>query len=264
MGSENPDGSPSWRGERVGLLEHEQPDDELTSRERRTLMTLLLGARGRNHVVLIADGLSLRGEKEKLEVNDTMLTKLFAVADLPVAFAQYGENRFGVLPVETLLSQKSFERTIVRSWKRGLNHAIAKTITELDESISQTLKSHPQRTLSGLWLAGLWPCTDLPEIVEVYWKKLPPNRVRVAVKPLGDLVMGGSGAQFLSEYLKKPIDKKFSFEKIMKEPPEYSMELLKKLYAIAKEHQQQKKQQVFGGTAMMALITKDGVDLGEV
>ena len=226
-------------------------------------MTLILGARGKQHVVLMADGFSIEVSDEKSRVAATNLVKLFRIQDVPVVIGHFGVNRLGALPVAEVLQQDSFQDVVQQSWRRGLNFTAAKLIAQLDAVVSPTLKSSPLRSNFGLWLAGLWPCTDIPEIIEIYWDNLPYNRVRVQIKTLGDLSIGGSGLKYLREFVTKPLDDQYAMKKIFESPPEYAMEYLKRLYERAEQRQAKANEELFGGSRKMALITSDGVDLGD-
>jgi len=225
-------------------------------------MTLILGARGRQHVVLMADGFSIEISEDKTRVAKRDLTKLFGVEGVPVVIGHFGVNRLGALPVADVIEQEAVQDAVQQSWRRGLNVTAAKVIAQLDAMVAPTLKSHPLRSNFGLWLAGLWPCTDIPEVIEIYWNNLPFNRVRVQMKSLGDLSVGGSGLKYLRDLVSKPLDGEYEMKKIFESPPEYSMEYLKRLYDRAQKGQAKAKEELFGGTRKMALITADGVDLG--
>jgi hypothetical protein len=227
-------------------------------------VTLILGARARDHVVLMADGLSLLTNDSGVTVNSKTLQKLFRSEKHPFAIAHHGENRLGSLPVSKVIGDDDFQRELSKVWSDGLNQTTARVIRELDDSVAQRLKGSKNREKFGLWLAGLWPCTDIPEIVEIFWHQHTPNRVRVEIKTLGDLSIGGSGIKFIREYLQKPFDEKFSVKKIFSSPAEYNMAFLKTLYSEALKRQKAADENIFGGKAWMALITKDGVDLGAV
>jgi hypothetical protein len=225
-------------------------------------MSLLIGARGKNFVVLIADGFSLRIQDKKSKVERRDLKKIFPIGDHPCVMAHHGQNEIGGLTVESVLTGNEFQRVQSRVWNQGLNAAMAKTVSRLDSSVSQTLKSSPQRGLFGLWFAGFWPCTPNPEITELAWQHSAHNRVRIAMIPHKHLVIGGSGMKHLRDYLGKPLDQEFSADKIASAPVEYSMEFVKKLYDVAIERQKQSGEKHFGGVRRMAVITPDGVDIG--
>jgi hypothetical protein len=227
-------------------------------------MTLIIGARGKRHVALIADGLSVEIDASGSKVKATNLKKIFPVQGQPCVVAHFGQNELGSLPIAKIIGGERFQQVMARSWKRGLNHCAAKLIAHLDESVCQSLKSSRHRRDFGIWLTGLWPCTDIPEIVEVYWKRLSADRVRVTINTLGDLSMAGSGMVYLKAFLKKPFDEKFSARKVFDESPEYAMEFVKRLYAKAKKSQEAKDEKLFGGDAWMALITSDGADVGKL
>ncbi|NNE90857.1 MAG: hypothetical protein HKN23_04355 [Verrucomicrobiales bacterium] len=227
-------------------------------------MSLLLGARAKNHVVLLTDGISItQNPGKKPQVAETGLVKIFPSKTRPFALAHHGENRLGTLPVEKVL-ENLIPQHLDPAWRTGLNRTIARTIDGLDSSVSQRLKAGDQRKVSGFWVAGLFPCTEIAEIAEVIWIKSSAARVRVTAKPLGDLSAGGSGAKYVTEFFGKPFDEKFSYKKIMNEPAEYSIDFLKKLYAHALKAQKDAGETLFGGTARMALITEDGIDLDAV
>ncbi len=225
-------------------------------------MSLLLGARGKDFVVLLADGISLRKTDEKTVVEHLDLVKLFQIGDLPCVIAHHGQNELGKLQVGSVLTGPSFQKQQVRSWNQGLNVAMARCVERLDSVVSQTLKSSRHRNLFGLWFTGFWPCTSNPEISELVWQYSGHNRVRTAMMPHKQLVMGGGGFKYLREFINKPIGKDFDIDKIVDSPAEYSMELVKHLYSIAEKRQEEAGERLFGGKKTMALITREGVDLG--
>jgi hypothetical protein len=225
-------------------------------------MSLLLGARGKDFVVLLADGISLRKTDEKTLVEHLDLKKLFQVGERPCVIAHHGQNELGGLPVESVLTNPSFLKLQGRAWNQGLNVTMARSVERLDSVVCQTLKSSPHRNLFGLWFAGFWPCTTNPEISELIWQHSGHNRVRTTMMPHKHLVMGGGGIKYLRDFLSKPINKEFDASKIATSPAEYAMELVKKLYTIAEKRQQEAGEKTFGGERTMALITRDGVDLG--
>lgn len=225
-------------------------------------MSLLLGARGKDFVVLMTDGFSLRTSDKGTTVENGDLKKLFQIGDRPCVIAHHGQNELGAVKVGSVLTNPVFQKVQASAWAQGLNVAMARAVTRLDSSVSQTLKSSPAGNLFGLWFAGFWPCTANPEITELVWQHSGNNRVRTSMMPHKELVIGGGGLKHLREFLGRPIDDEFSAGKIMASPVEYSMALVKRLYEIAAERQASAGEKIFGGTRQMAVITRDGVDLG--
>jgi hypothetical protein len=226
-------------------------------------MSLLLGAVGKSHVVVMADGISINATKDKSRVERRDLQKVFASKSKPFVLAHHGLNTVGAIRSDTLLPDL-IENELERVWSRGLNECLARTIETLDSAVSQALKATESRTAFAVWLAGLWPCTSRPEIAEVIWHSFGPRRVRLEVKAHGEVVWAGSGMKFVSDIASKPLDDKYSADKVPVEPAEYSMEFLKRLYAKALERQKQAGEELFGGQTWMALITEHGVDLGKL
>jgi hypothetical protein len=226
-------------------------------------MSLLLGARGKAHVVVLTDGLSFLQTEEGNKVQQADLQKVFASQTKPYVLAHHGQNKIGAFGCETLLPDL-IEDELDKVWSRGLNVAVAKAIESLDHAVSQHLKTVRVPTVFGLWLAGLWPCTEMPEIVELVWHRPGPRRVRVDTKTHGDMVWGGWGAKHVNELMKQPLDDRFNLEKVFDAPAEYAMEFLKRLYAAADKRQQAEGERQFGGQARMALITEHGVDLDKI
>ena len=225
-------------------------------------MSLLIGARGRGFVVLLADGYSLRTTDQGTAVEREDLSKIFKIGERPCVVAHHGQNELGRLPVSKVLTSPDFQRLQSRAWTQGLNVATARAVTRLDSVVSQTLKSSSQRNLFGLWFAGFWPCTSNPEIAEIVWQHSGNNRVRTALMPHKELVIGGGGLKYLREFLRQPISDKFDAGKIASSPVEYAMGLVKELYRIAASRQRDAGKEIFGGVRRMAVITPDGVDLG--
>ena len=225
-------------------------------------MSFLIGARGKDFVVVIADGYSLRVTAEDTSVERTDAPKIFKLGELPCVVAHHGQNELGQVRVESVFKSDGFQRMHTRSWNRGLNVAMGRTIERLDSVVSQTLKSSKHRGIFGMWFAGFWPCSGMPEITELVWSQRSANAVRIAVQPFGNLVVGGSGLEYLREFFKKPVDEEYDARELWNKPVEYSMELVKRLYAVAIKKQKAEGKMNFGGTRTMAVITRDGVDLG--
>jgi len=213
-------------------------------------------------VVLLADGISLRTTEGVTVVERHDLRKLFQIGELPCVIAHHGQNEIGALPVATLLTGSEFQQNQSRAWSRGLNVAMARCLAHLDPTVSQTLKSSPLRQVFGLWFAGFWPCTAGSEICELVWQSAGANRVRAALTTHEGLVIGGSGVKYIREYLRQPVNKTLDAANITRAPIDYSMTLLKELDQIATQRQEAAGETVFGGQRAMAVITRDGVDLG--
>jgi hypothetical protein len=226
-------------------------------------MSLLIGIRGAGFVVVLTDGMSVRmkdGQPVPVKLDQR---KIFPIHDLPCALVHHGLNEVGGVGIEQLMTNQTFIKMQARSWSKGLNVALARTITHLDAPVSQTMKSLAKPFTFGLWFAGLWPCTRLPELTELVWHEPTPKRVRTIIKPHESLVIGGSGMRFIRDYLSAPADKDIDVSKIGSSPAEYSMELIKRLYEVAIRRQRAEgKPPIFGGQRQMAVITRDGVDYG--
>lgn len=228
-------------------------------------MTLLLAARGREHIVVLSDGVSLVEQGgEPMRVEQSALVKQFELEGLPAVIAHHGQNRLGSVSVGRFVDSEPFQNAISNAWPAGLNRVLAAAITQFDTPVVQTLEAVENRKTFGLWFAGFWTCTDIPEVAEIIWQKSAPGRTRIRCHPLGDLSVGGSGFQYLKDVMKKPIDGKYEYDKIMQNPPEYSMEFMKAMYREALKRQGDRDPPVFGGTATMTLITPDGVDTGPI
>lgn len=226
-------------------------------------MSLLLGARGKSHLVVMTDGLSITKDDKGSHVDREDVQKLVASSAHPFVIANHGVNRFGRVGAESLLLEV-IRHEVDRVWVQGLNVTTGKIIVALDSIVSQQLKTMTEQPVFGVWLAGFWPCTDLPEIVELLWFRMGERRVRVEVKVHGNLVLGGSGAKHLAEFLRKPLDDQFASEKIFDQPAAYSVEFLKRLYRTAIERQTAAGERTFGGQARIAVVTPNGVDLSKV
>lgn len=225
-------------------------------------MTLLLAARAKDHVAVLADGLSFTANGDQISVQREDLPKLFTVEGLPVVIAHHGQNKLGSIDVHQFMTSHQLQRTIQREWQRGLNHVLGRVILELDTTVTQTLESSEWRRDFGLWFVGMWPCTDMPEIVELIWQNNSPGRTRVRTHPLGDLSFGGAGSKYLREELSD--FGKDALDQLVDGKPETTMKSLKELYRESLQRQDAASETLFGGQALMAFITQDGVDLGPV
>jgi hypothetical protein len=226
-------------------------------------MSLLLASRGKSHIVVMTDGFSLVSEEKGTRVEREDLQKMFASKAHPYVVAHHGLNRIGAFGCETLLP-KLIKDDLDALWSRGLNTSVAKVIESLDGTVSQQLKAAKSPWVFGLWLAGLWPCTEIPELVELVWFSPGPGRVRVDVKAHGDVVWGGSGAKFVADTATRQLKDEKEAARLFLGPAEHSMAFLKQLYAAGLKNQQQAGENQFGGVARMALITEHGVDLDKV
>lgn len=228
-------------------------------------MSLLLSARGKAHIVVMTDGFSLHQDEEdgpaRVEKKD--LQKVFASKERPFVIAHHGVNHLGAMGCDTILP-KLIETDLNALWPRGLNPTMAKVIDALDSTVSHQLKAANTPWVFGIWLAGMWPCSDIPELVEIVWFKPSRSRVRVDVKTHGDVVWGGGGAKFVADTATKLLKDDKDGAQIFNSPPEFSMQFLKKLYAVGLDNQKKAGEEIFGGVARMALITEHGVDLDKV
>lgn len=227
-------------------------------------MTLLLALRTPDHIVMISDGLSFRLDKKELAVTRSDLPKQFAIEGLPVVIAHHGQNVLGTVPVEQIIASDRFQDLVRDAWTAGLNRVLGESILELDGPVTQSLEAAKLRENFGLWFAGLWTCTDKPDIAELMWVKKSYSQTRINCHPLNDISYGGSGVKFLSKRLKAGFDNDDRYPSLRDGRPESAMEFLKALYREALQEQKQAGETLFGGQAMISLTSRDGVDIGPV
>jgi hypothetical protein len=227
-------------------------------------MTLILGARAEKHAVVLADGVStIRTADGSTKVLREDLRKIFPSDAHPYVLVHHGLNVLGALPVGPAL-EGVIKTELDPAWVRGLNIATARAIEALDSPVAQNLKAGREKAVFGLWLAGRWPCTPCSEIVEVLWDYDGAARARVGAVAHGDLVIGGTGAAHIKEYLKKPLDERFDGARIWRESPDYAVDFLTALYRRALERQGTAGTKQFGGQARIAVITESGVKLRDL
>lgn len=227
-------------------------------------MTLLLALRTPDHIVMISDGLSFRLDEKELIVTRSDLPKQFAIEGLPVVVAHHGQNVLGTIPVEQFIASDRFQNLVRDAWTAGLNRVLGESILELDGPVAQSLEAAKLRENFGLWFAGLWTCTDKPDIAELMWVKKSYSQTRINCHPLNDISYGGSGAKFLSKRLKAGFDNDDRYPSLRDGRPESAMEFVKALYREALQEQKQAGETLFGGQAMISLTSRDGVDIGPV
>jgi hypothetical protein len=115
-------------------------------------VSLLLGASGKAHVVVMTDGISIFEDRQTRKVERRDLQKVFASNSKPCVVAQHGQNKPGTISCASLLPDL-IEDELDRVWSRGLNVVAARAIEALDNVVAQHLKTGPGPMPFGWWLA---------------------------------------------------------------------------------------------------------------
>lgn len=167
-------------------------------------MTLLLGARGRSHILVTADGLRVLGTGPSAAVADTGLQKVFPADYRPTAVAHHGQNIINGRPVHrripAFLRQHSTEFADCT-----IRHICARLISHFDDAVTERLLAIPDSKQFALWIAAIEPEFSRPSIYEICWRKegFVDNGMDIlmSVTRLADTVFGGDAKEYILEFL---------------------------------------------------------------
>lgn len=224
-------------------------------------MTLLLGARGRSHILVTADGQGVVGTGSNAAVADTGLQKVFPADYRPFAVAHHGQNIIDGQPVRSLIPTFLLDN---RAEFAGctIRHICARFISDFDDAVTKTLLTIPDSEQFAIWLAAIEPEVSRPSIYEICWRKEEfvdnGSDIVMLVTRLGDSVFGGDAKEFILEYLKEPIDQELSHQHVYFRPLKYSNAFHDELYSLALKRQTEKQEHRFGGHKHQLAITREG------
>jgi len=220
-------------------------------------MTLLLAARARTHILLTADGRCVKTNRGVRTTKSDTLQKIFPVDGCPLALVQHGENILNGHPVSRVLTPlcRDHAVTLATLSVRQFSVLVAQ---ELDSMVSATLIRIAESKNCGFWVCGIDGVCQKPQMYEVIWAKESPTDVSQRVIPRGDLLMGGDGAQFIKEFLKKPIDDRLSWRQVFGADLQYSRDLHQELCRRANDAQVKRGMDVFGGHMHQLALTSSG------
>lgn len=226
-------------------------------------MTLLLGARGRSHILVTADGQRVVGTGATAAVVDTGLQKVFPSDYRPFAVAHHGQNIIYGSPVHELIptflheNKTEFAECTVR-------RICARFISHFDDAVTETLLAIPDSKQFALWIAAIEPEFSRPSIYEICWRKegYVDNGMDILmlVTRLGDTVFGGDAKEYIIEFLDQPISADLSHQHVYFRPLQYSKDFQDELYSLALNRQAEKQENRFGGHKHQLAITREGFE----
>ena len=220
-------------------------------------MTLLIGAKGRSHMVVASDGRSTSVLNGVSSVETDHLRKIFDAPGCPLAIAAHGEN--------ILLGERVGER--IRRFFEGYAEALGgmsirqvatNFLEQCDEDVQETFRKVPDAKMTAFWFCGFSPRSDRPELLELVWLRAGEGGPSLQLLEHGDLVIGGSGAAYIEEFLSKPVEPDLGWERLAGEGPEYATRLVDRLYEIAENRRDAKQGEEFGGDRGLLTISKGG------
>jgi hypothetical protein len=226
-------------------------------------MTLLLGARGRSHILITADGQRSVGTGAAATVADTNLQKVFPADYRPLAVAHHGQNLIDGQPVHELIpaflneNRAGFAECSVRQ-------ICAQLILDFDNAVTETLRRIDDSVQFAVWIAAIEPAFSRPSIYEISWRKegYVDNGMDIlmSVARLGDIVLGGDGKEYILEYLDQALSPEISPQHVYFQPLPYSKAVQDELYSLALQRQAERQEHRFGGHKHQLAITRGGCD----
>ena len=226
-------------------------------------MTLLLGARGRSHILITADGQRSVGTGSAGTVADTNLQKVFPADNRPLAVAHHGQNIINGQPVHELIPAFLHENMAGLA-ECSVRQICAQLILDFDNAVTETLRRIPDSVQFGVWIAAIEPAFSRPSIYEICWSKegFVDNGmdILVSVTRLGDTVFGGDGKEYILEYLEQAISPELSHQHVYFRPLQYSKAVQDELYSLALQRQAERQEHRFGGHKHQLAITREGCD----
>ncbi len=226
-------------------------------------MTLLLGARGRSHILITADGQRSLGTGATATVADANLQKVFPADYRPLAVAHHGENIINGQPVHELIPMFLHENRAGLE-ECSVRHICVQLISHFDNAVTETLLRIPDSEQFAVWIAAIEPAFSRPSIYEICWRKekFVDNGMDISMQMtrLGDIVFGGDGKKYILEYLERPISGELSHQHVYFRPLQYSKAVQDGLYSLALQRQTEQHEQLFGGHKHQLSITGDGCD----
>ena len=219
-------------------------------------MTLLIAARGKAHLVVASDGRSTLVDKGVSSVESDHLPKIFDAPGCPLAIATHGENIIAGERVGVRI-RRFFAGYAEALTGMGVRQVATNFLEQWDEDVQQTFRRIPESRMTAFWFCGFYPGSDRPELLELAWMR-PGGGPSLQLLEHGDLVLGGSGAEYIKEYLSMPIDDGLRWERLADEGQDYAVRLVDRLYAIAEARRDAVHGEEFGGDRGLLTITKAG------
>lgn len=226
-------------------------------------MTLLLGSRGRSHILITADGQRSVGSGANATVAETNIQKVFPADYRPFAVAHHGQNIVNGQPVHELIptflheKRAEFEECTVR-------HICAQLISHFDNSVTETLFRIPDSKQFAMWIAAIEPGFSRPSIYEICWRKEGfvdnGTDISMLVTRLGDIAFGGDGKKYILEFLKQPVSEELSHQHVYFRSLQYSKAIQDELYSLGLQRQTEEQEHLFGGHKHQLSITEEGCD----
>lgn len=216
-------------------------------------MTLLIGTRAENNIVLTADGLSRRGAV----IESENLQKIFPHSTLPVAIAHHGLN---------IINQKPASQWVVDFYQSRAEDLEASTLKQIADKLVVFIDNDARKTINswktkhgiGFWITGFGWRQTLPDIFEIFW----PNNVTPKNDFKERLILGGDAKKFLEKYPdlnQHPILRNFSMKEIEKYFPAVAVDYHNALYKTAEKLQKASgKLPLFGGHKHQLIIESSG------
>ena len=222
-----------------------------------TVVTLLIAAKSRPHLVVAADGRSMTIEGGKPVVKDDHLQKVFAADEAPLAIANHGLNVIRGEPVGDRI-RRFLARHAGSLPGLSVRDVALLFLGEWDRDVVETFGRVPDAPLSGYWFCGFSPRADAPDFIELVWARSEGRPPVVNLAHHGDLLMGGSGASYIVEFIDKEVEPGLSGRKLAEEGPDYAAQLVDRLYATAEFRRDSRHGEEFGGHKHELAVTKAG------
>lgn len=226
-------------------------------------MTLLLGARGRSHILITADGQRLVGTGATAHVAETNVQKVFPAGYRPFAVAHHGQNIINGQPVHELIP------TFLHANRAELAECTARQIcaqliSHFDNAVTETLLQIPDSKQFAVWIAVMESAFSRPSIYEICWRKeeFVDNGIDISmlVTRLGDIVFGGDGKKYILEFLEEPVSKELSHQHVYFRPLRYSKAVQDELYSLGLQRQAEEQEHLFGGHKHQLSISRHGCE----
>lgn len=220
-------------------------------------MTLLIGTLARNHVVLSADGRSVRRTNTTTLVTRDDLPKVFPFSRTPLAIAHHGENELNGCKVHEIINGiiRGIELTPEQMGPRAMTGAI---ISFFDPLITKTLLTKRLADKCAFWIFGFHPDEQFPSGYEVAWHRANQTDLTLSMRSFGDVCLGGDGSKHVIEFLTQPMSQEFSYAAVFNKPIDYSLAFHDQLFKIAVERRDVANDTRFGGHHHVLKITRDG------
>jgi hypothetical protein len=175
--------------------------------------------------------------------------------------AHHGENVIRRTDIGELL-QGWIDKELPKFYRDGLNATACALATAFDSDVRRTLGTSKYRDSFGIWVSGWWPCTGIHDILEIYWKKHRPDRIRLHMNSFGDFVWGGNGLKYAKATFERPsADPRF--KTAYNATADDNALLMDSWYQSCLDAQAAVSEDDFGGQWTEAKITKNRAEIGK-